>query len=576
MDLVITGATVVDGTGAPARTADVGVDGDTITAIAEPGTLDTTGAEVIDGTGLVLAPGFVDPHTHYDAQIFWDPGASPSDIHGVTSMIAGNCGFTLAPVHAEDHDYLTRLLAKVEGMAIEALVEGVPWNWESFGDYLDRLDGKVGANIGFLVGHCAVRRYVMGEESVGNEATPEQLAAMRDLLARSIDEGGLGFSTSLSFTHSDGDGNPVPSRFATHDEVLELCDVVSEKNGTTLEVIVDGCLNGFDDDEVEFLTQMSLRGDRPVNWNVLTVDSRQPDRHEHQLEAMRAARARGARVVPLTMPILVGMNMSFGTYCALNLIPGWKAVLGLPIPERMDKLRDPVVRALMLAAAASPDVGVVGRLTDWHTYVIGDTFSAENDGLKGRRVDEIAAERGTTPFDTLLDVVLADDLRTVLWPTAPENDDESWAMRAEIWRSGEAMLGGSDAGAHLDRMMGTCYPTQFLGDCLRGRKLVSLEEAVKLLTDDPARLFGLRDRGRVAEGWKADLVLFDPATIDAGDITLQRDLPGGAPRLWSASTGVVGVWVNGTRTVTDGAPTGALAGTVLRSGRDTETVSVSS
>ena len=241
----------------------------------------------------------------------------------------------------------------------------------------------------------------------------------------------------------------------------------------------------------------------------------------------------------------------------------------------MEKLRDPVVRELMLAAAASPDVGVVGRLTDWHTYVIGDTFSAENDGLKGRRVDEIAAERGTSPFDTLLDIVLADDLRTVLWPTAPENDDESWAMRAAIWRSGEAMLGGSDAGAHLDRMMGTCYPTQFLGDCLRGRKLVSLEEAVKLLTDDPARLFGLRNRGRVAEGWKADLVLFDPATIDAGDITLQRDLPGGAPRLWSASNGVVGVWVNGTRTVTDGAPTGALAGTVLRSGRDTETVSVS-
>jgi N-acyl-D-aspartate/D-glutamate deacylase len=272
------------------------------------------------------------------------------------------------------------------------------------------------------------------------------------------------------------------------------------------------------------------------------------------------------------MPVQVPMNMSFGTYCALNMLPGWGDVLGLPVPERIEKLRDPQVRAEMLASANGPDAGVFARLADFANYVIGDTFSDANEGLKGRVVADIAAERGQEPFDVLVDIVIADDLRTVLWPIPTDGDDASWALRREVWDDERAMLGGSDAGAHLDRMCGTSYTTRFLGDCLRGRQLVPVERAVHMLTDVPARLFGLKGRGRLAEGWQADVVVFDPDTIGAEHATLVHDLPGGTARLTAGAHGVVRVLVNGVETVVDNVATGATPGTLMRSGRDTETV----
>ncbi|MGZ4786140.1 MAG: N-acyl-D-amino-acid deacylase family protein, partial [Acidimicrobiales bacterium] len=546
LDHLIRGATVVDGTGAPGFVADVAVRDGRIVAIGE---VDEDATEVIDATGLVLCPGFVDPHTHYDAQLFWDPMATPSSLHGVTSIVAGNCGFTLAPVHGDGVDYLIDMMAKVEGMAKPALQQGVPWTWSSFGDYLGALDGRVGLNVGFLVGHCALRREVMGADAVGNEATPEQIAQMRALLGEALEVGGLGFSTTQSFTHSDGEGEPVPSRWATPDELLILCDEVSAHPGTTLEWVTDGCLSGFADAEIELMIQMSLRGQRPINWNVLTVDSAVPERSRGQLEASAEAERRGARVVALTMPTIVGMNMSFLTYCALNQLPDWGDILSLPVAERMVRLADTETRVLMENRAAAPEAGVFARLTGWGRYRIGDTFSAANEGLKGRLVADIARERGVRDFFALLDIVLADDLRTVLWPGPTDDDAESWRLRVDAWRSGYAMLGGSDAGAHLDRMCGAPYTTEFIGDCLRGKQLIGLEEAVHHLTDMPARLFGLRDRGRVAEGWIADLVLFDPATIDAGEVHMVNDLPGGAGRLVAEAQGVAKVFVNGQLTV---------------------------
>ncbi|MGZ4726947.1 MAG: N-acyl-D-amino-acid deacylase family protein [Acidimicrobiales bacterium] len=569
LDHLIRGATVVDGTGAPGFVADVAVRDGRIVAIGE---VDEDATEVIDATGLVLCPGFVDPHTHYDAQLFWDPMATPSSLHGVTSIVAGNCGFTLAPVHGDGVDYLIDMMAKVEGMAKPALQQGVPWTWSSFGDYLGALEGHLGVNAAFLVGHCALRREVMGADAVGNEATPEQIAQMRALLGEALEVGGLGFSTTQSFTHSDGEGEPVPSRWATPDELLILCDEVSAHPGTTLEWVTDGCLSGFTDAEIELMIQMSLRGQRPINWNVLTVDSAVPERSRGQLEASAEAERRGARVVALTMPTIVGMNMSFLTYCALNQLPDWGDILSLPVAERMVRLADTETRVLMENRAAAPEAGVFARLTGWGRYRIGDTFSAANEGLKGRLVADIARERGVRDFFALLDIVLADDLRTVLWPGPTDDDAESWRLRVDAWRSGYAMLGGSDAGAHLDRMCGAPYTTEFIGDCLRGKQLIGLEEAVHHLTDMPARLFGLRDRGRVAEGWIADLVLFDPATIDAGEVHMVNDLPGGAGRLVAEAQGVAKVFVNGQLTVDANVPTGALAGTILKSGRDTDTV----
>jgi len=571
-DRLIRNATVVDGTGAPARVASVGIRDGRIVAVDAPA--DAEAAEVLDAEGLVLCPGFVDPHTHYDAQILWDPLASPSNLHGVTTIIAGNCGFTLAPLAPGDAEYLLRMMAKVEGMPLPALQEGVDGNWDSFAEYLDRLDGAIAVNAGFLVGHCAIRRRVMGTSAVGSDPTPEQLDAMKALLASSIEAGGLGFSTTLARTHSDGDGQPVASRWAQRDELLALAAVVAEHEGTTLEYASDGCLDGFSDDDVDFMIAFAKAGRRPLNWNVLTVDSHEPERYRNQLAAMDRCAAEGARVVALTMPVLVGMNMSFLNYCALNMLPDWGAILGLPLVARVACLRDHDVRRYLEERAASPEAGVFGRLTGWERYVIGDTYSAANEGLSGRKVADIAAERGGRPFDVLLDIVLEDDLRTVLWPGPTDDDDASWALRAEAWEHPAVMIGGSDAGAHLDRMAGAPYPTMWLGDCLRGRKLTTMEKAVQHMTDVPARLFGLRDRGRIAEGYAADLVLFDPETVDAGPIELVHDLPADGGRLVSPSIGVHRVIVSGVDIVVDGEATDARPGTVLRSGRDTYTVEV--
>ncbi|MFE4919888.1 amidohydrolase family protein [Streptomyces sp. NPDC056661] len=576
LDHLIRGATVVDGTGAPSYVADLGVRDGRIAVIAEPGTLTEEAVTSEDATGLVLAPGFVDPHTHYDAQLFWDPYATPSMNHGVTTVAGGNCGFTLAPLHPDrpdDADYTRRMMSRVEGMALKALEEGVDWSWSTFREYLDALEGRIAVNAGFMVGHCALRRHVMGADAVGGQPGPAQLDAMLRLLHDAMDAGAWGLSTTRSTTHSDGDGKPVASRHALPEELLALSRAVGEHEGTQLEAIVAGCLDQFSDDEIDLLVDMTAAAGRPLNWNVLTIDAAVPERVPRQLVPSERARRAGGRVVALTMPILTPMNMSLGTFCALNLIPGWGEILSLPVPERIERLRDASTRADMLRRADSKEAGVFRRLADFGRYVIGDTYSAANEGLSGRVVRDIAAERGQDPFHCLVEICAADELRTVLWPMPTDNDPGSWALRQQTWQHEDVLLGGSDAGAHLDRMCGAPYTTRFLGDCLRGRKLVPLEQAVKMLTDDPAQLFGLRDRGRIQEGFHADLVLFDPERIDAGPATLVHDLPGDSPRLDSKAIGIVSVRVNGVETLRDDKVTGAVPGTVLRSGRDTRTVS---
>ncbi len=572
-DLLIQGGLMVDGTGAPRVTADVAVVDGRIAAIGE---LAGSGAtEVIDATGKVVCPGFVDPHTHYDAQLFWDPYATPSCQHGVTSVVMGNCGFSIAPLGDDsDAEYLAAMLVRVEGMSPAALAEGVDWNWRSFGDFLGRFEGNLGVNVAGMVGHSALRRMVMKDDAVSREATPAELVEMQRVLAESLEAGGLGLSTSRSFTHSDGDGMPVPSRTAAVDEVVALCGVCADYPGTTLEWVADGCMNGFTDDEVDLMTRMSLAARRPVNWNVLTIDSARPDDYRNQLAACDRVAEAGGRAVALTMPILVGMNMHFHSFCALYSLPDWGDVMNMEHAEKVAALGDPETRRFLEERAASPDAGVFSRLTGWSLYRIGDTFSDANEGLKGRLVGDIARERGQRDFYTLLDIVLADDLRTVLWPGPTDDDPSSWLMRQAAWDHDHVMIGGSDAGAHLDRMAGASYTTQWLADCLRGRQLATLEGAIAHMTDVPARFFGIRERGRIAEGWHADLVVLDPKTVGAGEFQMRNDLPGNSPRLYADAIGIERVYVNGTCTVMDGTPTGNLPGSVLRSGTDTETTGI--
>src|SRR5271165_3592798 len=413
LDYVIRSGTVIDGTGEPGRLADIGIHDGRIVAV---GRIDEAGETEFDAGGLMVVPGVVDPHTHYDAQLFWDPLASPSNVHGVTTVIGGNCGFTLAPINAEDGDYIRQMMAKVEGMPLAALENGVPWSWSSFAEYLDALEGRLGVNAGFLVGHCALRRKVMGAARSEEVATDDEIAAMRALLGESLEAGGLGFSSSQSRTHSDGDGRPISSRNADRREMLAFCEEVGAHEGTTLEYITNGCLDSFSPEEIDLMTAMSVTARRPLNWNVLTVDARSAQRIEHQLSASSAAAEAGGRIVALTMPTLVPMNMSFRTHCALFLIPGWGEVMGLPVEERIEKLRDPAVRDQLDEMAHSENAGVFRRLSHWANYIIGDTYAPENKSFSWRDVGSIAAEENKAPFDALLDLVIADDLRTVLWP----------------------------------------------------------------------------------------------------------------------------------------------------------------
>ncbi len=566
LDYLIKDGTVIDGTGAPARRADVGVRDERIVAV---GQVDEPAKETIDADGLMVAPGFVDPHTHYDAQLYWDGYATPSSLHGVTSVIGGNCGFTLAPLKESDADFTRRMMAKVEGMPLAALEGGIEWSWETFGEYLDGLEGRIAVNAGFLVGHCALRRYVLGPEATERASTPAEVETLARLLGQSLEAGGLGLSTSRSSTHNDGDNQPVPSRIASEEELLHLCDVVSRHDGTTLEAIVEGCLKGFSDSEIELMAQMSARANRPLNWNVLGVAAGQEKRTAHQLLPSKRAREVGGRVVALTMPIFADNNMSLGTFCALWLIPGWHDILSLPKDEKLAKLRDPAVRDEMTRAAKGT---VFERLADFSNYRIGDTIAPENKRYEGRLITDIASELGMDPADALVEITNADDFKTVLWPLPVGDGEADWAARRDLWALDSILLGGSDAGAHLDRMLGSPYPTRFLADTIRGRRLVPLERAVQLMTDAPARLFGLTDRGRVAEGGFADLVVFDPDTVDSGPAHRVYDLPGDSLRLTAESTGVKRVFVNGRTVIVDGEPEGALPGRVLRSGRDTETV----
>jgi len=569
LDCKIVGAEVVDGTGAPRRRADVGIREGRVVAL---GDIDEDAARTIDAGGLVVGPGFVDIHTHYDAQAFWDPALTPSPLHGVTTVVGGNCGFTIAPLEPSQADYLMRMLARVEGMLLESLEAGVPWDWRSFGDYLDRLDGTLAVNAGFLVGHSAIRRAVMGEAGTGQEASPEQIDAMTALLSESLAAGGLGFSSSQAATHNDGDGNPVPSRSATHDELVTLARVVGEHSGTTLEFIP--AVGGFAPEHVELMADMSLAANRPLNWNVLAVNSARPDGHESLLHASDEAAARGARVLALTVPDVMRIHLTFKAGFLLDALPGWGPTMALPPAEKMRALADPSERQRLRDAAASPEAGVIGGLARWERMTVVETFDPGNEGLTGRRVGDIAAERGQDPFDALLEIVLADELRTVLMPPSAGDDDESWKLRVGVWRDPRAVVGASDAGAHLDMLSTFNYCTAMLQEAVVKRGLLPLEEAVHLLTDVQARLYGIRERGRVTEGWHADLVIFDEHRIGPAPVHTRHDLPGGAGRLYSEAEGIEHVLVNGTEIVTAGTLTGEVPGTLLRSGRDTETVEV--
>jgi N-acyl-D-aspartate/D-glutamate deacylase len=566
LDLLITGGDVVDGRGTPRRRADVGVRAGRVVAI---GDVDEDATTTIDAQGKVVAPGFVDIHTHYDAQVLWDPATTPSPLHGVTTVVGGNCGFTIAPVEPSETEYLTRMLARVEGMPLESLIAGVPFDWRTFGEYLDRIDGGIAVNAGFLVGHCAIRRVVMGDSAVGNVATTDQLDAMRQLLAESLAAGGLGFSSSQATTHNDGNGDPVPSRFATPEELIALSKVAGEHEGTTLEFIPS--VGGFEQQHLELMADMSRAANRPLNWNVLVPNAARAEYVWEMLGASDYAAEHGGKVLALTVPDVMTTFITFKAGFILDALPGWAKTMALPVPEKIKALADPQTRKDLAESAASPQAGLLRGIARWELMTVVETFSPENEGLAGRTIGDIAKERGQEPFDALCDISILDELRTIVQPPLAGNDDASWQLRRDVWRDPRAVVGASDAGAHLDMLSTFSFSTAMLRSC-REHGLMPIEEAVSLLTDRQARLYGLRERGRLAEGWHADVVVFDEATIEPGPVSWRNDLPAGAGRLYGEAVGIEHVIVNGVEIVRGTELTGDTPGTLLRSGRDTETV----
>ncbi|MFI5040786.1 MAG: amidohydrolase family protein [Acidimicrobiales bacterium] len=566
-ELVIRGGTIVDGTGAPRRPADLAVDDGRVVAVGHDV---GTGRRTIQADGRIVAPGFVDVHTHLDVQGFWDPTLSPSPLHGVTTVLGGNCGFTVAPLAGDAGDYLMRMLARVEGMPLESLERGVPWDWTSTADYLDRLDGTLALNAGFLVGHSALRRVAMGRAATERAASPEELATMVELLRAGLAAGGIGFSSTWSTTHNDAEGDPVPSRFATADELIALAAVCGAFEGTSLEFLPG--VGTWDRSTRQVMLDMTVAARRPLNWNIITASARSSAHWQEKLELSDEARELGGKIVGLVIPRIFGARFCFRSGFVLDAIEGWRKPMSLPPAEKLAFLSDPSARAHLLELAEKSRG--MGALTDWSAKIIVETFTDATKRYEGRVVGDIAAEEGKQPFDALLDIVVADDLRTSFRNATDDDTDADWAARAEIWRDPRAVVGASDAGAHLDMLATFSFSTDLLAFGVRERGLLTTEEAVRLLTAVPADLYGLRDRGRLVEGAHADVVVFDEDTVGPDEVSTRFDLPGGAGRLYAGSRGVDHVLVNGASIVAGGAINGATPGTLLRSGRDTATPSM--
>lgn len=571
LDLILRNGDVIDGTGKPRFRADIGIRNGRVAAV---GKIDERAREEVDVSGHVVTPGFIDVHTHLDVQLLWDPYATPSCLHGFTTVIGGNCGFGITPLTDGSRDYLMGMLSRVEGMQISALQQGPKWDWTTTSDYLGRMDGKLGVNAGFLIGHSALRRAVMGEDATRKTASPEQLGSMVDLYRQCLEAGGLGLSTSWAHTHNDHEGTKVPSRYADNEELMTLSAVTGEYPGTFLEA--GGQPPYTDHAQVDRFARMSAVSNRPLNFGVIVFTDDSPDDAKPNLAVNDYAREIGGATFAQT--IITGSNywLSFGTGFIFDGIPGWERAMTVSRAERLAILRDPAQRQALKAAADAynRDDAYLARtnIAKWPEMRIVSTVAPHNKRFDGRLVGEIAAELRQGPFEALMNIVVDDELGTVVLPRPSGYGRDAWEQRVQTMRDHRAIVAGSDAGAHLDFLAQFNQTSTLLEHAVRKHNLIPLEEAVHYFTDRVARLFGLRGRGRIAPSWQADLVVMDPDTVASGPVDMRADLPGGASRTYAEAVGIRHVFVNGEAIVTDGATTGALPGRVLRSGRDTDTV----
>jgi N-acyl-D-aspartate/D-glutamate deacylase len=556
-DLRITGGLIVDGTGEPGRIGDIGIRDGRIVAL---GTAGGRAAREIDAKGRVVAPGFIDIHTHYDAQVLWDRLLSISPWHGVTTVVMGNCGFGIAPVRGNHRQLLIQTLEKVEGMSAAALQQGLgDWGFESYPEYLDLVERRGTAiNVAALIGHTPLRLYVMGEEATEREATPQELAAMRRIVKEALDAGALGLATSKLQSHVGFGGRPVPSRAAHFEEIRALASVLKEAGHGMLQTTLGPGLL------LEQLEQLAQETGASISWSALLAGSAfGKSGHKAQLAKSEELAARGLRIAPQVTPRPLNFEFQFREPTILEGMSFFKPVAAADFNGKVALYRDPAFRAQFRERwdTAWPELKRAFEL------VAIAEFAPER-ALEERLLVDVARERSVHPVDLALDMALATELEARFrMPLANHDEDQV----QELLVNRNAVLGLSDAGAHASQLCDACQATHLLGRWVREKKVLKLEEAVRMLTSRPAEVFGIRDRGTLAVGRPADIVVFDIDTVGAGPLERVNDLPANEPRLVSQASGIDAVIVNGVLVREHGrdalAPTSPMPGRLLRKGQ---------
>lgn len=558
-DLVIRGGDVIDGSGLPRFRADVGIVGDRIATI---GRIKDKGAKEIDAEGRVVSPGFIDGHTHMDAQIAWDPLGTSSCWHGVTSVVMGNCGFTLAPAKADQRHLVVRNLERAEDISADAMAAGIEWTWETFAEYLDTLERlPKGINYGGYVGHSALRTWAMGERAFEEAGDAADLEVMSTELRSALRAGALGFTTSRTFNHQTSDDRPVASRLATWDEVASLVGVMGDMGAGIFEIAGEdvGRSEAKQDDYYGRLKDLAVSTGVPITFGVASGRRGGPE-YKKMLNLLDETAAAGGRMFGQAHAREFNVVLSFKTQIPFDALAEWKEFRSWPLEEQKHALRDPSMREKLVAAAKdgawSKGVGAEARKPDYDWIRVMDGPMPPY-----RTVNEVAAERGVDPAECMIDLALESDFdQFFLQPILNGNQD----IVLEIMKHPRCVVTFSDSGAHVSQLMDSSIPTHVLGHWSREREAFTLEEAVKMHTLEPSAAWGFHDRGIIREGMIADLNIFDPATIGPGMPAVAQDLPGGATRLTQKATGISATIVSGEVVIQDGEHTGALPGQVLR------------
>ena len=555
-DLLIKNGTVVDGTGGPSRRADVAIANG---RIAEIGKVAEGAKKVIDASDLVVAPGFIDPHTHYDAQICWDPYITSSSWHGVTSVIMGNCGVGIAPCRPEVREIAAWDLVNVEGIPFEVLGKGIKWDWETFPQYLDAAQRRgSGINLGFMAPLTPFRHFVMGEESMERAATREETAGIKSLIKEAVAAGAFGFTTTAVPQHIGYKGRPLACRNANRDEFKAYANALKELGKGAMELALTKSVSVLDEEEYEFLDFLLTESGRPVTWLAVLNRDDQPDVCMETLRKAEPLIKRGGVPQVTCRPLIIQIDLR-NPFIFANL-PCWNPVFNQPKEAQAKVYRDPSFRNAFRKELERPVV----FSGNWERLEVKEVFNPAMKPLEGKTVAAIAKERGKDGVDTFLDLGLEDDLQ-IQYTMALFNANEE--RIPELITDSRVMVGLSDGGAHVDMLCDAGYCTYLLGTWVRDRQVMSLERAIKRITSEPADFFGIKQRGRLLPGMAADVVVFDYNTIGSAKRgEMRNDLPGGGRRIVMTARGIEHVVVNGQTLYDEGKLGDTLPGQVMRSG----------